>query len=700
MNNKKDYKLSFLLGIIILLTNFIVITPIIFLQYHSSTSVFQQTLKNDFNEEVKLSRLFLDSSFNAQRNQTRIFSKTRHLVNSLEKNNYSEVRKILENFQNQDHHIDFIAVHQDSENSLIDVSLNLLEDKSIFTDYIDSSSIRGSQIKRKNNHLVFFSSAPITSPTTGRVLGRIHTGVIINNNLELINKISENLGQADIFLFHQDSLIVGTRRLTSNILKKLKKSKYETLLSLEENIFFKKDIHLGGATLTLVTISDKTILNDLRVTFLKALVFTIFITIILSISAVFIANKSLLPPLNRLLHYLENSVRDEEHKIYQKSSIKEFNLISESLSEVFKNLTRKKGQLHKVIDSSKLPSVILNDKLEVLRFNQTAEELFGISEIGQDLHKSSYLSKSFKFKELTKKTLNGQEIVNEEIIFKSKDNWCYTSWVMSLDKIENIIFAQCIDNTEKVLSVKEMEIERSKSIHNQKLAALGEVAGSIAHEVNNPMGVISLSLSLIEDEINSVEGVGPVKKELINRYLHNIDDSVTRTTSIVSHFLDFSRDSKKDKQEIKTVQETFDKTFIFIEEKVKRNKIDLKINIPNKKISFYIKETQFSQVMVNLINNSIDALENSIEKNIIVNTVDKEDSIEIHIIDSGPGISKDIVQTIFNPFFTTKPKGKGTGLGLSISKTIIEEMNGKLELESSSKGAHFVIHLQKYPTQT
>jgi signal transduction histidine kinase len=695
LNSKKDYKLSFLLGIIILVTNFLVITPIIFLQYQSSTAVFQKTLEDEFTEEVKLSSFFLEADFNTLTAQTKAFSKNNDLIKQLEGNEYSKVKQNLEYFQQQVPNIDFMAIHRENEKELIDVSLNLLEDQTIFTDYIYSRTSKGSSLNKKGNTIVFFTSSPITSRETGRVLGKLHTGIILNNNLELISKISESLGNKDLYILSENKLVVSSKSLKESNRSIIANSNYHELISLAEDIYYKRKLIFDDVSLTVVVHSDKTVLKDLRKNFLRALIFTLFITIILSISAVFIANKSLLPPLNRLLNYLENSVRDEEHKVYQKSSIKEFNLISESFSEVFKNLTRKKGQVNKMIDSSNLPSIIINNNFDVIRFNQSAKELLGITHIDQSLKDDTYLSSCFQFKDLVERAISGQEISNEEVIFKSNEQWVYTSWSMSVDMAENIIFAQCIDNTEKVLSVKEIEAERSKSIHNQKLAALGEVAGSIAHEVNNPMGVIALSLSLIEDEVASLKDIDSTKKELIKRYLQNIDDSVDRTTSIVSHFLDFSRDSKKDKQEIKSIKETFDKTFIFIEEKIKRNKINLKINIPDKKVTCYIKETQFSQVMVNLINNSIDALLNSSIKKIKIDCIEVEDFVEIHIVDSGPGIEQNLKDTIFNPFFTTKPKGKGTGLGLSISKSIIEEMSGKLELKESEVGAHFVIHLPK-----
>ncbi|WP_127714455.1 ATP-binding protein [Halobacteriovorax sp. HLS] len=693
---KKDYNLSILLGFIILITNFIVITPILFLQYQSSSSIFRENLINNFDEEFKLSKLFLESEFSNLHNQTKRVSENLYIRESLESNNESKIKKSLEDAYNYDSSSDFLALSYEDDRKIIDVSINILETNEVLSNYIKNYHENRSSLISYKGLLVYFTSHPITSHATGRVLGTLHSGLLLNKNTDLTTRIAEKLTHKTFNIVYEKRLISGTRPIKQSILDKIHPLNEKELIPIENKIYYKSILNISNVKLELLFISKKNIIQNLRVSFLKTFLFTIIITIILSISAATIANKSLLPPLNRLLAYLENSIKDEELKIHHRSTIKEFNLISDSFSTVFVNFQKKKNQLSRYIESSNLPTLIWDKDHKLLQYNDSAQLLFGIKKNRDNIVNDTLLSKCFKLSQLIEQAQRGEQINNEEVIFKSFDEWKYTSWTMSYDPEEKTYFAQCFDNTEKVHASKKIEEERSNTIHNQKLAALGEVAGSIAHEVNNPMGVISLSLALLESELKLIK-MEETKANIIKSYLTNIDDSVQRTTTIVSHFLDFSRDSKKDKQVVREVNQIIKKSLIFIEEKVKRKKISLKLKIEDGSQCF-IKETQFSQVMINLINNSIDALENAKQKEIIIEAFTDEEFCYLNFKDTGPGIPKDIIESIFTPFYTTKAQGKGTGLGLSISKSIIIEMGGTLELVKSISGAHFVIKLPKSPS--
>jgi signal transduction histidine kinase len=692
--NKRDYKLSILLGVIIIAINFIVITPILFIQYHSSSSIFQDSLIKEFENEFNLTKFFIESEFLILKNHVRTYSDNERVKIYLQDKKINKVQKEIEQIYNNTSRSDFLAVEINETKTLHDVSINKLRDNNIFNEYIKTTTVGKNSIVKSENIFALFTSEAISSDITGEQLGVIYSGVILNDNIDLILKISEKLNHKNVFIIHDNKEIVGTNKLSKKLLSFLSKNKTNELIPFGNKVYYKGLYSITNTDLEFVYLSNRNVLYNLRASFFRTIFLTIFITIILSLSAVAIANKALLPPLKRLLNYLENSIRDEELKVYHKSSIKEFNLISYSFATVFQNLQKQKGTLNKLINSSHLPTLIFDSNLNLVQYNDSAKVLLGLKGLNDNIISDSFLKSCYRFSQLITNLKQGNEVINEEVIFKSFDEWKHTSWTISFEKSDQIYFAQCIDNTEKVITRNEIERERARTIHNQKLASLGEVAGSIAHEVNNPMGVISLSLSLLEREVKELTQNNEEKSKLLMGYFKNIEDSVHRTTSIVSYFLDFSRDSKRDKLEIKNVKEIFSKTFIFIDEKINKSRIKLDIDISDE-IYFLVKETQFTQVIINLINNSIDALKSSKVKKIKISAKETKTSCEIHITDSGPGIAKTIQESIYIPFFTTKLKGQGTGLGLSISKTIIEEMSGTLELQKSSIGAHFVLTLPK-----
>ena len=134
---------------------------------------------------------------------------------------------------------------------------------------------------------------------------------------------------------------------------------------------------------------------------------------------------------------------------------------------------------------------------------------------------------------------------------------------------------------------------------------------------------------------------------------------------------------------------------ILTEMKIKTMEIDFEINIdPNADMAFG-REVQISQVLVNLVNNSVDAVSVLENKWIKIVVSDLPDSIEFKVTDSGSGISKELSDKIMQPFFTTKEVGKGTGLGLSISKNIIEEHGGVFEYNSESPNTEFKFTITK-----
>lgn len=211
-----------------------------------------------------------------------------------------------------------------------------------------------------------------------------------------------------------------------------------------------------------------------------------------------------------------------------------------------------------------------------------------------------------------------------------------------------------------------------------KFSALGEIAASIAHEINNPITAISLQASHIskQAELNSLD-----PEDLKNRAL-KIKNNVLRIEKIIKSLRFISRDGHKDDLEntkLETIISEVNNLFI---ETLKHKNIQLNLEELDQTIILKCRPVQIAQVFINLINNSIDAIENLESPWIKIDSQLTDTNIIIKISDCGQGITDEIAQKLMEPFFTTKSSGKGTGLGLSITKKIIESHQGQIELQS------------------
>ena len=162
---------------------------------------------------------------------------------------------------------------------------------------------------------------------------------------------------------------------------------------------------------------------------------------------------------------------------------------------------------------------------------------------------------------------------------------------------------------------------------------------------------------------------------------------------IVRALLRLSRDANDDAMEWHSVGNIIDDAIILIQDQILTSQIKLTVNEVSSNLKILCRGTQISQVILNLLNNAIDAAEESDDKWIHVEVLQNEKYLVIAVSDSGPGIAEKIKSRIMDPFVTTKPPGKGTGLGLSLSKHIIEEHNGKLILDSQSQVTRFLVEL-------
>lgn len=236
---------------------------------------------------------------------------------------------------------------------------------------------------------------------------------------------------------------------------------------------------------------------------------------------------------------------------------------------------------------------------------------------------------------------------------------------------------------------QELAEAKSNMISASKMSALGEMAGGMAHEINTPLTIINLKVAQLEHAINALN----IKDEKIDEGLKKIEDTVARIAKIIRGLRYFARDAKNDSFENVQVKSILDDTLYLCTERFRHNGIMLKTAPCPEDLYIECRGTEISQVILNLLNNSCDAIMDLPEKWIEIKIVKKNRILEIRITDSGGGIQPDVQEKIMQPFFTTKPVGKGTGLGLSISKGIIESHRGSLSIDETSMNTCFVITL-------
>ncbi len=234
---------------------------------------------------------------------------------------------------------------------------------------------------------------------------------------------------------------------------------------------------------------------------------------------------------------------------------------------------------------------------------------------------------------------------------------------------------------------QELKNSMARESQASKMASLGEMASGIAHEVNNPLAIISGKANQLLSIINKVDFND---KEKALDGVNKIESNVQRIVKIIKGLRSYSRNADNDPMEKCKINPILDDAIALTSEKIKKNSIHL--NIENyEDIEINGRSTQICQVLTNMISNAADAIANLESKWVNIKINSNVTTAYITITDSGNGIPQHIREKLMQPFFTTKEPGKGTGLGLSISKKIIEEHGGKLWIDHEAPNTSFEV---------
>ena len=283
-----------------------------------------------------------------------------------------------------------------------------------------------------------------------------------------------------------------------------------------------------------------------------------------------------------------------------------------------------------------------------------------------------------------------------ELTFVRKDGsllYTITSAGPIVGKDGNFIGALGVitDITEREIAKKAFDDQQMKSIASSKMSALGEMASGMAHEVNNPLAVIQLNAELMKEVL---KGSTPDLKSVVGM-ANTIARTTQRIAKIIQGLKSFSRNADEDPLVASSLVEIVKNTLVFCEEKFRFAQVEVQYGAMSS-VKVSCRPVQISQVLLNLLNNSFDAIsEGGKEKWIKIEITDEPLFLKMIVTDSGQGIAPSLREQIFEPFFTTKETGKGTGLGLSISQGIMSSHGGSLTLDSSGSHTCFILAFEK-----
>lgn len=239
-------------------------------------------------------------------------------------------------------------------------------------------------------------------------------------------------------------------------------------------------------------------------------------------------------------------------------------------------------------------------------------------------------------------------------------------------------------------SAEQILILSQKMMQSAKLASLGEMAGGVAHEINNPLAIISgkaMNLAMRSAK-------GTLQPEVLNSELERIQVTSERIANIVKGLLAFSREAENAPLSDVSIKTVIDGALNLCAEKIRNRGIELRTEAIAE-ADIRCQSAQISHVLVSLLNNAIDAVEALPVKWIAISATLDFEKVRIHVTDSGDGIEDAVVEKMMQPFFTTKDVGKGIGLGLSTAYGFAKEHGGDLYYDRSSRNTCFTLELPR-----
>ncbi len=408
----------------------------------------------------------------------------------------------------------------------------------------------------------------------------------------------------------------------------------------------------------------------------------------------------------------EKDVFELEHRIIRKSTAEVRYVYEkcEHIKDTSGKIVRSVGMVHDITDrkneeiaikvseekyrtilnASPDGILLINLKGIITEVSEIGLELFGADDrndlIGKNISRFIPTNERNSVKEIFEKTMSEGLVQNYNLKIRKKNQTVFPSEtsVTLIQDTEGIPLSYMViirDISQR------MKIE-TKQIHADRMANLGEMASGIAHEINQPLNIISMVMDRVLFETTKAQ---KIDNEFLKTKSNKIFENILRIRNIIDHIRAFSRTHDDYILTAFDVNASIENAVSMISEQFKHLGVNLTIEL-DKRISQILGNTfKFEQVIINLLVNAKDAVvekkktaDESFELQIGIRSYQLNQSLIVEVSDNGSGISESDISNIILPFYTTKEEGKGTGLGLSICYQIIKEMNGSIDITSNA----------------
>jgi two-component system NtrC family sensor kinase len=245
---------------------------------------------------------------------------------------------------------------------------------------------------------------------------------------------------------------------------------------------------------------------------------------------------------------------------------------------------------------------------------------------------------------------------------------------------------------------QELKAAHQKLLQSDRMASLGQLSASVAHEINNPISGV-LNLSMLLQRVMTDDGIPRDRVPEFRKYLGQVIQETSRVGRIVSDLLAFSRRSKSQRSDA-DLNRIVRTTLSLAEHKLRLSNVETEIDLADGLPVVFCDASQIQQVVLNLVLNAAESTHGKPGGRVKVETRPGAEpgTVALSVSDNGEGIAEENLGKIFDPFFTTKPEGKGVGLGLAVLYGIVQSHGGDVAVKSEpAAGATFTVTLPISP---
>ncbi|WP_243547294.1 c-type heme family protein [Pseudodesulfovibrio tunisiensis] len=343
---------------------------------------------------------------------------------------------------------------------------------------------------------------------------------------------------------------------------------------------------------------------------------------------------------------------------------------------ILDNLLRQKDMLQSIVEGISDPLLLLDGSCKVILANQAARNLTGDLTGRESGDAGSLLPVLFggdqEMPDCPLKSAMGRGVPHSEEI-QAESRFFMVSMYPLAEAGRMVVYIHEITQQKRMMA---------RVRQSEKLATVGQFAAGLAHEMNNPLGVIKCYGELLRNTLSEEQG----REDVMVILRH-----ATQAQNVLQDLLTFARPERVSDETCDLRQALAASERVFSVQAAKKG-VSVSVDVAPELEPFQVNSQKFEQVMANLFNNAMDAVEPETGSIRIAAVPDREGGVAVSVADNGPGVPEDLMDAVFDPFFTTKEVGKGTGLGLAVVYGLIKDQGGRIEI-GYEDGAVFTIHL-------